>query len=504
MVRKSRLVFIPLRFLMLVLLVCGSAGRSEAANWPGFRGPEANGVAEKDKLPVRFGPGSNLVWKADALGGHSSPIIWQDQIFLSGADGNKLATTCLDRRTGKKLWEQSVTVEKLERVHSANSHATSTPVTDGKAVYVYFSSFGLIAYSLEGKELWRKPLPMPQTFFDQGTGTSPILAEDKLLVFVQHGNDSHILVLNPVDGREVLKAPMPIHNCSWSTPVSWKENGKSMVGLTCSERFTAFRLADGHEAWWVDGLSIQACSTPVVAGDRLIITAAGVQGEAANVTPPPAFEEALKKYERNGDGKVDFDAIPDKLLFTDRRTSDGQGNMTLKKAFSMFGGVKEGAKLDRENWEAIRKRLVEFGTGPMNQTVVLSVRTGGEKNVSASQVVWKETQGVPEVPSPLAWQGRLYLIRSGGILVCRDLETGKLIYENRIDSPGGYFASPIVADGRIYLASDRGTVTVVKAGDAFEVLAHNELKDPIMASPAVAGNTLYIRSAKQVWAFAEQ
>jgi len=77
--------------------------------------------------------------------------------------------------------------------------------------------------------------------------------------------------------------------------------------------------------------------------------------------------------------------------------------------------------------------------GEINRTVVLAVETGGKQDVSETKVLWKETKGVPEVPSPLVWQGRIYLIRSGGILVCRDLETGKLIYENRIDSPGGIF-----------------------------------------------------------------
>jgi outer membrane protein assembly factor BamB len=178
--------------------------------------------------------------------------------------------------------------------------------------------------------------------------------------------------------------------------------------------------------------------------------------------------------------------------------------MTVKKALGMFGGVKSGDKLDRARWEQIRGRLTGFRTGDMNRTVVLSVRTGGKEDVTQSQVLWKETKGVPEIPSPLVWHGRLYLVRSGGILVCRDLETGKLIYENRIDSPGGYFASPVLAGGLIYLASDRGTVTVVRAGDTFEVLARNELKEPIMASPVIVDNTLLIRSSERLWALADR
>jgi outer membrane protein assembly factor BamB len=178
--------------------------------------------------------------------------------------------------------------------------------------------------------------------------------------------------------------------------------------------------------------------------------------------------------------------------------------MTLKKAFAMFGGVKKGDKVNREKWDEIQGRLTAFRTGPINRTVVMSVRTGGKQDATGSQILWQETKGVPEVPSPIVWNGRLFLIRSGGILVCRDLETGKLIYEERIDSPGGYFASPILVGGRIYIASDRGTVTVVKPGDSLDVIARNVLGDPIIASPVISGNALYIRSSKQLWAFGEK
>ena len=472
-----------------------------AANWPGFRGPAADGVAATEKAPTHFGPTSNLLWKTEIPGGHSSPVIWNGQLFLTGADGNELRIICLDCASGKKRWEQSKLVTRLEPVHPNNSHATSTPVTDGKRLYAYFGSFGLLTYDLTGKELWSKPLPIPQTYFHQGSGTSPILAEDKLVVFVQVGNDSHLLAVNPANGEEIWQAPMPVHNNSYSTPVTWKEGDKGFVGLMCANRFTAFDLTAGKETWWVDGLAFQACGTPIVAQDSLIIAAGGVYGEMANLTPPAPFDEAVKKYGR--DGLIVYDELPDDLLFINRQVSSGQGNLPLKTALARYYGVRPGAKLSREQWDGMRRKLEGVRSRPGNNAVVVSVRTGGKEDVTDSHVQWKETKAVPEVPSPLAWQGRLYFIRNGGILACRDLKTGKLIYEERIDSPGGYFASPLLVDGKIYVASDRGTVTVVKSGDAFEVLARNELGDPIIASPAVNRNILYIRSAGQLWAFAD-
>jgi len=477
-----------------------------AANWPGFRALNQAGIAtDSEKPPVHFGPSSNLLWKAELPRGHSSPAIWHDSIFVTGAEGKKLITRCLARLTGRQQWEQSLTVDKLEPIHRANSIATPTPTTDGRGVFVYFGSYGLLAYNLEGQELWRKPLPMPQTMMNQGTGTSPILADDKLIVFVQIGTNSHLLALNPKDGHEIWKAPMPEYNSSYATPVCWKEADRGYVGMSCVFRFTAFSLSEGKETWWVDGTGLEPCSTPVATGNQVIISVAGIQGEPANMTLPPPFDEAVKRFDRNGDGLIAFEEIPDDLLFTDRQTSNGQGNTTLKQAFRLFAGseVKKGDKLDRKKWDELRDSLSEFSKDDMQKPLVLSVRMGGSGDVTKSHVLWKETKGVPEAPSPLVWQGRIYLIRSGGVLACRDLETGKLIQERKTESRGGYFASPVLADGRIYVASDRGVVTVIKADDALEVLARNELQDPIFASPAIVGNILYVRSSTKLWAFAE-
>jgi outer membrane protein assembly factor BamB len=307
--------------------------------------------------------------------------------------------------------------------------------------------------------------------------------------------------VNPADGRELWKAAMPFYNNSYGTPTSWREDGKGFAGITCAMRFTAFDLADGKEVWWMDGMGFQACSTPVVVGDRLIVSAAGALGEPSNTTPPPAFEEFVKKYDADGDGQITLDEIPATMLYADRQSPDGKGNMPLRMALSMFGGVKKGEKLGREKWESVRTKLTEFRSGTMNRPVMVSVRTGGKGEVTLSHIAWKESKGVSEVPSPVVWKDRVYMIRSGGLLVCRELESGKLIYEERIDSPGAYFASPVAADGRIYVASDQGEVTVIKAGDKMEVLAHSKLGDAIAASPAVAENTLYVRSTKTLWAF---
>lgn len=133
--------------------------------------------------------------------------------------------------------------------------------------------------------------------------------------------------------------------------------------------------------------------------------------------------------------------------------------------------------------------------------VVMSVRLDGEGDVTKTHIGWRETKGVPEVPSPLCYDNRLYLVKNGGILSCRDAETGRLVYQQRLGAGGGYYASPIAGDGKVYTASDRGVITVIKAGDRFQVLARNDLDEPIMATPAIADGKLYVRTEQHLYAF---
>jgi len=127
--------------------------------------------------------------------------------------------------------------------------------------------------------------------------------------------------------------------------------------------------------------------------------------------------------------------------------------------------------------------------------------TGGAGDASKSAVIWSESKGVPEIPSPLLLNDRIYLVKSGGVAICRDTKTGKNIFEERLGAEGGYFASPVAAGGRIYAASDRGTVTVFEAGDSLKILAKNELGEAIMATPAIVEGKLYVRTKTKLYAF---
>src|SRR5437763_9175921 len=128
-----------LTFLLLCcLLVEPVVNRAPApARWPRFRGPNGSGVTETDKPPVQFGPSTKLLWKCALPPGHSSPIVWDDHIFLTGVENGKLVVIALRRRDGNLLWKQTIPATKIEEVHPFNSPVASTPATDGERVYVY-------------------------------------------------------------------------------------------------------------------------------------------------------------------------------------------------------------------------------------------------------------------------------------------------------------------------------------------------------------------------------
>jgi outer membrane protein assembly factor BamB len=117
-------------------------------------------------------------------------------------------------------------------------------------------------------------------------------------------------------------------------------------------------------------------------------------------------------------------------------------------------------------------------------------------------VVWRENTSIPEVPSPLLYKGRIFLIRNGGVATCLDASSGKVIYRARAGAAGVYYASPIAASGRIYFGSGDGVITVIAAAsDQLKILARNEMGEDLIATPAIVGNAIYVRTIGNLWAF---
>src|SRR5262249_31112007 len=126
---------------------------------------------------------------------------------------------------------------------------------------------------------------------------------------------------------------------------------------------------------------------------------------------------------------------------------------------------------------------------------------GGKGDVAKSHVAWREKLSLPEIPSPLVYRSRIYLIRNGGSLSCCDAQTGKLLYQQRLGATRNYYASPVAGDGKGYLTSAAGVITVVTAGDKFETVAHNDLGEPVLATPALVDGKVYVRTEGCLYAF---
>jgi outer membrane protein assembly factor BamB len=409
--------------------------KRDKAWWPQFRGPNSAGIGT-GKPPVQFGPGENVLWKVALGSGLSSPIVWNGRIFLTEFDSTKkqLATLCIDQRTGKILWRRTVAPETIEKVHEISSPAGSTPVTDGERLYVYFGSYGLIAYDRDGKTLWERRFPDPHNPY--GAVASPIVAGD-LLILNHQGKDASLLALNRRDGRTVWKTDRSMLQYGWSTPVHWRHDGIDEIlvlggDFKPNQRLMAYNLADGAERWWIGGLPPCGKSTPVV-GDGLVYFA------APDIMLDPPFEQ------KNPD-----------------------------RAAQIYAN---------------------------NASRVTAVRPGGQGEVNQTHIAWSETKGVPGVPSPLYYDGRLFTFLSGGIVYTRVAKTGALLYSGRLGAMGYYYASPVAADHKVFIASEEGVVVVLDAGDRLNVLARNKLDGAIRATPAIVEGRIYVRTESHLYAF---
>jgi outer membrane protein assembly factor BamB len=454
--------------------------RGGEPNWPQFRGPDGLGLAEPSDPPVHFGPDLNLLWKVALPSGNSSPCIWGDSIFLTTFDQAKLETICLRRSDGAVLWRQPAPCESFEPTHRLGNPATPTPATDGQFVYAYFGSYGLLAYDLEGKEQWRKPLNLPVVEF--GTSASPILAGDKLLLVCDQDESSFLLATAARSGRTLWRTERPEFRRSFATPLVWRHDGAEELVVPGSIWLKSYDLNHGAELWTYSGTSRVACSSPV-AGDGLLFSASwNVGGDADSRVTMPPFEEFL-----GGLGKT-----TDELLTRDQLPAG-----PVRDRFSQMDLNKDGS-VTRVEWENMRSMFEKAGNA------LLAIRPGGHAEISSTHLAWKSTRSLPYVSSPLLYQGRLYTVKSGGLASCYEAATGKVLYQDeRLGAAGDYYASAIAGHDRIYLAAQNGVMLVLASGDTLKVLARAEFHEPIMATPAIIGDTLYVRTAGNLYAFRE-
>jgi outer membrane protein assembly factor BamB len=464
------------------LLAAAAQGADKPLAWPQFRGPGGMGIADGQNPPIVFGPDKNVKWKVAVPSGSSSPIVAGEHLVLTAFDGGKLYTIAYARATGREAWRAEAPAKQIERYHKTEgSPAASTPVTDGERIVSYFGSCGLFCYTLSGRELWRYELPPASTPFDFGSGVSPILA-DGLVVLVRDENTSpKVLALDAVTGKLKWEKKRQ-SKCSFCSPVVCDTPAGKQVVAAGYEKMIGYDLKTGDEKWSVTGMPAATCTTPVVSEGALYF-AGWAPGEDVKL---PEFDALLKMA---GDEKLGyvtregFDKTPFQGFF-DNQDLDYDG------------------KLTREEWAIALKHI------SASRNSAFALKLGGAGDVTKSHVIWRQTKGLPYVPSGIVYRGQYVLVKDGGLVTAFDAKTGKILYEQeRAVASGRYYASPVAADGRIYLTClDNGAVTVLKAGtDEPEVLARNpKLNARVAATPVIADGTIYIRTAEHLYAFAEK
>lgn len=472
--------FVAAIVLGLVLLRLPGA---VAADWPQFRGPGGLGIGADDAHPpVTFGPSTNVAWRVEVPPGNSSPIVWGRRIFLTAFADGKLLTLAYDRDSGHELWRREIAPERIEEVHqSLGNPASATPVTDGERVYVHFGSVGVLAYDLGGRELWRRPMALTQT--EYGASSSPVLAGDNVVQLLDQDGGSHLVALNRRTGAVAWRVERPEMRRGFGTPIVWEHDGATDLVVPGTIWLKGLDPRTGVERWRVSGLARITCTSPVV-GDGMLFTASWTTGGDRNgehITMPK-FDDFLAEHDTNKDGKFSYEELP---------------AGPFKQRFKHMDGNRSGF-IERDEWES----MADIFARVENQAFALKPDARGD--LSDAGVLWRFKKGLPYVGSPLYYRGRFYMVKNGGMLTCLDPQTGRPLYqEERLGAVGDYYASLVGADGRIYVTSQRGVVTVVKAGDAFGVLARNELGEITQASPVPLGDRLLVRTATHLAAFRE-
>jgi outer membrane protein assembly factor BamB len=463
-----------IRCLSAALLAIGAgSGWSAAPEWPQFRGPESNPAARAAALPEKWSRTENVEWMARIPGrGWSSPIVSGRRVFVTAVvtEGEskqpqigteysneyvaELAKQglsqkevldrvtardielphevklhyylyCLDLRTGKVLWKQEYhTGQPPGGRHRKNSFASETPVTDGKLVYVYAANLGLYAFDMNGKRVWQRGMEAYPIYLDFGTGSSPALVDDLLVIVNDNEKQQFIAAYSKKTGEPVWRTPRdlaaarggPPQRSGWVTPFAWRNAAQTEIVTIGPGAAVSYDIR-GKELWRLSGMSPVPIPAPFAYGGLLMV---------------------------NG----------------------GKGG-------GLFA-VKPG------------------GTGDL---------TPREDGQHGEFIAWSQPRLGTYLPTGVAYEGALYALGETGILSRIDAATGDISYRSRIEGGTAFTASPWVSNGKLFCLNEEGKTFVIKAGDKYELLHVNDLDEMALASPALVGDRLLLRTETRLYSF---
>ena len=441
-------------------------------DWLQFRGPNGTGVADGFALPAEFSATKNVVWKTTVPFARSSPVVTSDRVFLTATESDKLITLALDRKTGKVLWRRDVMRARHMPMYKANDGASPTPVSDGKNVFVFFAELGLISYGPDGKERWRVPLGPFNSFY--GMAGSPVLAGNTLVMVCDQRTGSYILAVDTRNGKLLWRKERSNYE-AYSTPAIYQpKDGPGQVLVLGSHTLDAYSLDKGERLWWVTKIGGYPKGVPVLGTDLVYVVAEG--GDQPFLPP---FEESLKA-DTNKDQKLQREEVK-----------------ASAEAYEHFGW------LDSNNDGSIERSEYDFvRDSTMGGHGLTAIRLSGQGDLTSSNVVWRVQKSYPNIPAPLLYNGVMYLMKEGGIVSSLDPANGQVLKQGRTPNAlEEYYASPVAADGKIFVVSASGKATVLKAGAQWEILSTSDLGEEVWATPAIAGGNLYVRTRNALYSF---
>jgi outer membrane protein assembly factor BamB len=275
---------ISLRLVSLVAAALFSfVAMAGEVNWPRWRGPQENGHTIDTGLPVKW-TAENIVWKSQLPGsGQSSPIVWGDRIFLTAAQGEmqERLVFCVDRLSGKILWQQSAWKGEPEKVHHMNGWASASCVTDGEIVIAFFGRGGIHAYTVDGKPLWSRDLGRFESPW--GVSACPILVDDMVVQNCDADVDAYITALDKRTGKEIWRTKRRDHR-GWSTPIVVNSGKRREIVVNGHEGAQAYDPATGRDLWFCKGFNGRGEPTVTPAGDLLCVVN-GLSGDFYSVRP---------------------------------------------------------------------------------------------------------------------------------------------------------------------------------------------------------------------------
>jgi len=388
-----------------LVLACVAQAAGAEANWPRWRGPQQDGHSAETDLPVKWSA-DNIVWKADLPGsGQSSPVIWGDRIFLTSYlnAGAERIVLCVDRRTGKLLWQQTAWKGPPEKSHVMNGFASASCVTDGEIVVAFFGRGGLHAYTVTGEPLWSHDLG---TFEGPwGTAACPILVDDLVVQNCDAEVDANIVAFDKKSGKQVWKTKRRDHR-GWSTPILVSTGQRREIVLNGDEGVQAYDPATGRDLWFCQGFNGRGEPTVTPAGDLLCV----VNGKSG-----------------------DFYAV----------RPGGDGDVT---ATHMAWHTPRNGGRDCPSPIALGKFIIVCDMGGVATCY----------DAADGHIYWKERLPGKYSGSPIAAGGLVYLLNEAGkTVVIEPGESLKIVAEN--DLPAGkdeiFRASPTPLGGQLFLRS---------------------------------------------------